>query len=221
MLLVMYIWSAITAQQDIVPAFQHIPYFDQTMVAIEAENFTVASGSRWSAMEWGQPANGSERTGFFAATVANTFHSRRGYLNAPEDASPSDTASAKFVVPQDDDYAVLVRYEHGYRFNAAFKVAITSIATSKEVFTREYGWRENLKLWAFASARNGPDGRGGSLCGNQGHSGAGLQAECLWPYGSTENMVWEGIGASVNLSTGEYTVTISGLNEPSVAEGGQ
>lgn len=169
-------------------------------------------------MAWGQPLNGTERTGFFAATVANTFHSRRGYLNAPADASPSDKASAVFVVAEDGDYSVLVRYEHGYRFNAAFKVVITSTAASKVLFTRDYGWREGLKLWAFASARNGPDGKGGSLCGNQGHSGAGLQAECLWPYGATENIVWEGIGATVKLAPGEYSVTISGLNAPSPSQ---
>ena len=199
----------------------NIPYFNQTMVLIEAENFSVPVTSRWAPREWGHreksgKKTGDDRTGFFAATVANTFHSRRDYLNGPADASPRDTAHAIISVTAAGDYNVLARYEHGYRFNAAFQVNISSDA-DEIVFTRAYGYRENLKLWAFAAARNGAKRKGGGfegglLCGNKGFKGTGLVAECMWPYGATENIVWEGIGAKVTLTPGTYTITIAGLN---------
>ena len=88
---------------------QEVPYFSQSMVHIEAESFTPAEGSAWSPRRWGEDG------GFFASTVANTFHSRRGYLHAPANSSSETVASAAITVPATDTYTVLARYEQGYR----------------------------------------------------------------------------------------------------------
>ena len=49
----------------------------------------------------------------------------------------------------------------------------------KTLVKEVYGRRTSLKVWPFGGDRMG--------CG-----GPGLVAECAWPYGATENMVWEG-----------------------------
>eukprot|EP01048_Picozoa_sp_COSAG05_P008161 COSAG05_NODE_608_length_8372_cov_2.996615_2_plen_509_part_00 len=36
-----------------------------------------------------------------------------------------------------------------------------------------------------------------------------MNAECWWPYGSTEQNVWEGIGTKVELAAGTYTATLT------------
>jgi hypothetical protein len=39
-----------------------------------------------------------------------------------------------------------------------------------------------------------------------------LQAECSWPYGTTENIVWEGIGNTATLAAGSYVMTLTAVN---------
>jgi hypothetical protein len=88
---------------------QEVPYFSQSMVHVEAESFTPTVGSAWSPKKWGDDG------GFFASTVANTFHSRRGYLHAPANSSTETVATAAITVPAAGSYTVLARYEQGYR----------------------------------------------------------------------------------------------------------
>ena len=88
---------------------QVVPYFSQSMVHVEAEDFTPAVGAAWSKKKWGDDG------GFFASTVANTFHSRRGYLHAPANSSSETVATATITVPTAGSYTVLARYEQGYR----------------------------------------------------------------------------------------------------------
>ena len=56
--------------------------------------------------------------------MANTFHSRRGYLHAPANASAESVATATFSVAKQDTYDVLARYETGYRFQSPFRLDI-------------------------------------------------------------------------------------------------
>ena len=92
---------------------QVVPYFSQSMVHVEAEDFTPAVGAAWSPKKWGDDG------GFFASTVANTFHSRRGYLHAPANSSSETVATATITVPTAGSYTVLARYEQGYRYGIA------------------------------------------------------------------------------------------------------
>ena len=43
-----------------------------------------------------------------------------------------------------------------------------------------------------------------------------MQAECWWPYGSTEQVVWEGVGTRLTLAAGSYTATIAGSSDAGV-----
>jgi hypothetical protein len=40
-----------------------------------------------------------------------------------------------------------------------------------------------------------------------------MQAECWWPYGSTEQVVWEGVGTSLALAAGKYVATLTSSDE--------
>jgi hypothetical protein len=88
----------------------------------------------------------------------------------------------------------------------------TAAAPTTPVFTREYGHRQSLKVQAFGgcpTAVGQPAGRGQ------------LQAECSWPYGTTENVVWEGVGSTSTLAAGSYIMTLTALNTtlPGVVNG--
>lgn len=49
---------------------------------------------------------------------------------------------------------------------------------------------------------------GGTICE------PGLVSECVWPYGATENMVWEGVNTTVALTPGvAATVSIKPLKD--------
>jgi len=185
---------------------QVVPYFSENMVHIEAEDFTPAPGAGWAKKKWGDDG------GFFASTVANTFHSRRGYLHAPANASSESVATAAITVPTAGSYTVLARYEQGYRFTMPFRLDIASTAGAAPVFTREYGHREALKAQAFGGC---PTAVGQAAGRGQ------LQAECSWPYGTTENVVWEGVGSTAVLAAGKYVMTITALNTtmPGVVNG--
>ena len=191
---------------------QYMPYFDDVMIAMEAENFTVAAGSEFVSGDWGHAPHR------YAATIANTFMSRRSCLHAPANVSSSSSASMTFSVTKPGAYNVLLRFEAAYLFETPFQVEIMSGATP--VFTRTYGLRQSLKVQGFGKARlakaagAGPTGpyTQGSMCGSGRAPTDGMQAECWWPYGATENWVWEGVGALATLNAGSYTMVISGVN---------
>ena len=153
--------TALAAMAEVPPVqvdvSQQIKYFSQTMVHVEAENFTVADGATWSPRRWGGDG------GFFASTVANTFHSRRGYLHAPANSSTETVATAMISVSEAGTYSVLARYETGYRFQQPFRLDIGTTAAGAPLFTRMYGYREAEKLQAFGGCptdKGQPPGRG-------------------------------------------------------------
>lgn len=171
------------------------------LTVLEAENFTVAAGSLWSAQEWARSPN------YFASTVTNTFHSRRAYLHAPAVATPADVASAAFTVAATGSYSLLARYESLFRFETPFLVTVSQ--GTKTLLSRVYGYRESLKVWPFGISRNGrPYGNNVStLCQ------PGLVAQCNFPWGSTEDMTWEGVGVKVALQAGvSYVLSIAAVN---------
>ena len=105
---------------------RQVPYFGTTMVHIEAENFTAAPGSAWRAAAWGGDV------GYFAATVADTFHSRRAFLHAPAASAAGAVATAEFSVTRAGTYSVLARYETGFRFQQPFTLEIAPEAGAPE-----------------------------------------------------------------------------------------
>ena len=161
----------------------------QVYTVIEAENFSV-SGSAWEPRAW------AHSPGYFASNSANDFISRRAYLHADAHAANGTTATATVRIAQDGDYTVMVRYEALYRFETPFLVTVSQ--AGKVALERVYGYREGLKVWGY------PYG---------GHPGTcpDLQAECLWPWGSTDNTVWEGygVGATAKLTAGTATITLA------------
>ena len=190
---------------------QQVPYFGTTMVHIEAENFTAAPGSAWRAAAWGGDV------GYFAATVADTFHSRRAFLHAPAASAAGAVATAEFSVTRAGTYSVLARYETGFRFQQPFTLEIARKPAEPEagapLFSRAYGHREAPKVQPFGGC---PDLVGQPLYAPNAscpHPGCGqLQAECSQQYGSTEQIVWEGVGTAVPLAVGSYAMTLTGLN---------
>ena len=77
-------------------ASQVVPYFSQHITFVEAENLTTLSGD-WAAMPWAHSDN------YFAATIANVFHSRRAYLRGPANASAGGVAAASMLIADDGD----------------------------------------------------------------------------------------------------------------------
>eukprot|EP01045_Picozoa_sp_COSAG04_P040729 COSAG04_NODE_12035_length_674_cov_1.446957_1_plen_200_part_01 len=158
---------------------QAIPYFDGTLIAMEAENFTVAPKSSWVAGDWGHAPTR------YAATIANTFMSRRSCLHAPANVSDESSATMAFSVQKAGSYSVLLRYEAAYLFETPFRVEILN-AQKSAVFTKTYGLRQSLKVQGFGKARlqkaasAGPTGpyTQGSMCGAGCAPTDGLQAEC-------------------------------------------
>ena len=175
----------------------------QTLVFVEAENFTTfttaaaassssssssSSASASAASGW-QPRAWAHSPNYFASTVANVFHSRRAYLHHPALAAATsaaqataagDVAAAAFVVPAAGPHELLVRYEAPFRFEVPFEVTV--VQRGAAVFRATYGRRATPKVWGFQSGR---------AQGEYSGCGAGLNPECPWPWGSTENMVWE------------------------------
>ena len=164
---------------------QAIPYFGQTNYVIETENFTVISGE-WEARAW------AHSPGYFASNSANDFMSRRAYLHAPAHAINSTIAASNAAIQEAGTYTVLLRYEALYRFETP--VLVTVSQAGKQLLSRVYGQRSSLKVWGYPYGHN-------MVC-------AGLVAECLWPWGSTDNTVWEGVGVTVPLQPGTATVTL-------------
>ena len=69
---------------------QLIPYFDATMTVVEAENFSSTTG--WEPREWAHSPN------YFAASLADTFLSRRAYLHAPANSTGHDPGRNRYGV---------------------------------------------------------------------------------------------------------------------------
>ena len=169
----------------------------------------TVTGGDWLAGDWGQAPTR------FAATVANTFMSRRSCLHAPAGVGAESVATATFKVSKDASYNVLLRYEAAYHFETPVSLEISPSSGGAAVFHRTYGMRQSLKVQAFGKARmlNATErSLPGALCGTGRIPTDGLQAECWWPYGSTENWVWEGVGAIAHLKAGEYTLALRGVS---------
>lgn len=133
---------------------------------------------------------GSWGENYYAATFANTFLSRKAYLGAPEQCD--ETAATIHVnVQEAGRYLILVRYEAAYRFETQFRVKVEQAGRVR--MDRLYGARDNLKIWAFKK---------------------GLQKELAWPWGATENVVWEGHDAYADLKPGPATVTLLAGPQP-------
>ena len=176
---------------------QVVRYFDQYLIFLEAENLTTTGGD-WRPLPWAHSDN------YYSATIANTFHSRRGYLRGPVNSSADSVATGTAHVAQADNYTVLVRYEAPYRFEVPFLVTVEQ--DGKTLLKAVYGRRTSPKVWAFGGDRMG--------CG-----GPGLVTECAWPYGATENMVWEGVNTTVTLAAGTATISLTFVNGTSPHQG--
>jgi hypothetical protein len=166
-------------------------YFEQYITVVEAENMTAPGGGGWEAREWAHSPN------YFAASLADTFLSRRAYLHAPANSTGHDVASASMKIGRTDNYHVLLRYEALYRFETPFRVTVEQ--GGQVVMEEVYGRRSNLKVWPFSGGRMG--------CGD------GLVAECVWPYGATESVLWEGVGKTAFLQQGMATITLTAVHD--------
>jgi hypothetical protein len=166
------------------------PLNDSTVIA-EAEEFRVepAAGadgkSGWEAKRWGE--------NYYAATLANTFLSRKAFLGAPEQAEES-TAQIIVKVPKAGRYLALARYEAAPRFQTQFRLRVEQ--GGKTRLNRLYGARENPKIWAF---------------------GEKVKPEAQWSWGAVENVVWEGHDAFVELEAGEAKLSLIAARQPEPA----
>eukprot|EP01052_Picozoa_sp_SAG31_P009594 SAG31_NODE_507_length_14746_cov_5.682119_7_plen_638_part_00 len=110
---------------------------------------------------------------------------------------------------------MLVRYEGLATHDSAFRVVIEQAGEVK--YDRVYGRLTNWKMWSFAGSRRaGAVNRGGlngTVCGAEGPYS--LAQACMWNYGASENMLYEGVGNSsvghppAQLDVGPATITIS------------
>ena len=97
-------------------------------------------------------------------------------------------------MPAAGRYLALVRYEAAYRFETQFRLVIEQ--QGKAALDRRYGARDNVKIWAF---------------------GKKLQKEVGWEWGASENVVWEGHDAWVELQPGPATLTLIAERQPEPA----
>jgi hypothetical protein len=154
---------------------------------IEAEEFAVKSGGAtgWRTMNWGE--------NYYAASLANTFLSRKACLGAPEQCVRTE-ATLEVDVPAAGRYLALVRYEAAYRFETRFRLRVEQGGQVK--LDRPYGARDQQKIWAFRQ---------------------GLKTEVGWDWGQVENTVWEGHDAWVELAPGRARLTLVAENQPEPA----
>jgi hypothetical protein len=172
---------------------QLAPYFSQNITFLEAENMTEDGG--WEARQWAHGGN------YFASTVNNVFMSRRMFLHAAANATSDTIAKASITVASAGEYMVMARYEALYRFETGFKLTVTQ--QGKTLLSAIYGRRSNLKVW-------GQKGQGTATFNESGANCADLlNPECVWQWGSVENMVWEGVNNTVNFAAGTAVVTLS------------
>jgi hypothetical protein len=156
----------------------------ETTVICEAEEFRMA-GPGWQAQNWG--------SNYYAATLANTFLSRKAYLGAPEQCERA-VATIAVEVPKAGRYLALVRFEAAYRFQTQFKLRIEQGGKIK--LDRLYGSRDGVKIWAFREQ---------------------LKKEHGWPWGAVENVVWEGHDAAVDLDAGPARLELLADRQPEPA----
>ncbi len=130
---------------------------------------------------------------YYVGTFGNTFLSRKAFLGAPEQC-PRSAASLRVEIPLAGHYLALVRYEAAYRFETRFRLVIEQQGRTK--FDRLYGARENVKVWPFGSR---------------------LTNEASWYWGASENIVWEGHEAQVELDAGSATLTLIAESQPEPA----
>ncbi len=130
---------------------------------------------------------------YYCATFGNTFLSRKAFLGAPEQCTEA-SATFDIDISAAGRYLALVRYEAAYRFETRFHLRIEQGGRTK--LERAYGACSNLKVWAF------------------GHR---LTNEVSWSWGATENIVWEGHDALVDLEAGPARVTLIAANQPEPA----
>ena len=130
---------------------------------------------------------------YYAATFANSFLSRKAFLGAPAQASNS-VATIRANISEPGKYHVLARYEAAYRFETQFRIEVEQ--AGKKIFNRVYGAKDNLKIWAFHKK---------------------LQTDIAWSWGASENIVWEGHDAFVNLQPGEATIRLVAGKQPEPA----
>src|SRR5262245_51910554 len=91
---------------DFRKAGQPVAPINDTTIIAEAEEFQVVGKGGWQPKTWGE--------NYFAATLANTFLSRKAFLGAPEQCEPS-TATIEVEVPKAGTYLALIRYEAVHR----------------------------------------------------------------------------------------------------------
>ncbi|HVF10425.1 MAG TPA: beta-galactosidase trimerization domain-containing protein [Abditibacteriaceae bacterium] len=166
-----------------------LPLSDATIVA-EAEEFRIAAPAAGQSSGWRAMPWGAN---YYASTFAITFLSRKAYLSAPEQATAA-TATIRVQVPKAGRYLALVRYEAAPNFETQFKLRVEQNGQAK--LDRLYGARDNLKIWAFNKK---------------------LQKEVSWDWGATENVVWEGHDAHVDLEAGPATLTLLAGKQPTPA----
>ncbi|MCS6852185.1 MAG: beta-galactosidase trimerization domain-containing protein [Gemmataceae bacterium] len=157
---------------------------DRPLLVAEAEEFRVISPG-WQPQNWG--------SNYYAATLANTFLSRKAYLGAPAQCERS-VASVTLQVPKNGRYLVLVRYEAVYRFETQFRVQLEQNGQVK--LDRLYGARANPKIWAFRQK---------------------VVPEVAWDWGAVENVVWEGHDAFAELQAGAATLRLIADRQPEPA----
>lgn len=140
--------------------------------------------------EWKRQKYGDN---YYVGTFADTFLSRKAFLGAPEQCKAS-SASLRIDVPTAGRYFALVRYEAAYRFETRFRLVIEQNGNKK--FDRVYGARENIKVWPF---------------------GKRLTNEVAWYWGASENIVWEGHDAAVELEVGAAVLSLIAEGQPEPA----
>lgn len=131
---------------------------------------------------------------YYAATFANCFLSRKAFLGAPEQVDAEVSATIQVEVAEAGKYLALVRYEAAYRFETQFRLRVEQ--NGQQLLDRVYGARKNPKIWAF---------------------GEKLKSEVGWSWGASENIVWEGHDAFVDLKPGKATITLIAAGQPEPA----
>lgn len=176
------------AAQQFRKAGQPVIALDEKTIVCEAEEFAVQGTNGWRAGNWGE--------NYYAASVANAFLSRKGFLGAPEQCAEESSASTAVRAPKAGRYLALVRYEAAYRFETRFSLRIEQNGKTK--MNRLYGARDNVRIWPR-------------------FQGDVLQKEIGWHWGANENVLWEGHDARVDLDAGPATLTLIAGRQPAPA----
>lgn len=166
----------------------------RTAVPAQPDGLIVCEGEEFQPADENGWKAGNFGENYYAATFANCFLSRKAFLGAPEQCEEETIATIQVDIPEAGKYLALVRYEAAYRFETQFRLRIEQ--GGRKVLDRLYGARDNLKIWAFNEK---------------------LKTEVGWSWGATENIVWEGHDAFVNLKPGPATITLIAGKQPEPA----